>query len=78
MTTTDAAASYVRPQYPPGADPVVFYSCSRKLYWGCEALARNWATLLSLAFPDDERPFQAYICLHCDGWHVGHAPKDAA
>lgn len=76
MTAMTASAPYTYPPYPEGSDPAVFYACTRKLYWHSEYLANNWATLLGLAFPDDTRPFQAYDCVHCDGWHVGHTPKD--
>jgi hypothetical protein len=52
-------------------------SCVSKLYWPSALLARNWAFLLNLAYPEDSvsgRPLQPYPCRHCDGFHVGHRP----
>lgn len=47
--------------------------CTRKLYFGCEALARNWAWLLDAKFAEG---YNAYKCTFCSGWHVGHTPQD--
>jgi hypothetical protein len=75
---TSALPGYSAPDYPSDANPSEWYSCTRKLYWGCETLAWNWATLLAMVFPHEDRPFIAYDCNYCDGWHVGHVQRSAA
>lgn len=52
---------------------MIWQECGRKRHYRSEKHARDVA--LSAYWRRDQELY-AYRCRLCDGWHVGHRPKD--